>query len=538
MTTPSGAATAVAHMYEDTGSRKHAKGQSSAGSDIAQQRGNMRHVAQLGISAFALLASACGGGAASEPDGSPDGGLPVEAGSDSGAPGDADRDADPPDDSGPADPDAGPPRPWDVVPTVVGTAQAVSPGIAGPLFPFAVLPFDDRVFIVGEARADLRWGTEVFPSGGYLLAVDAATGALLFHRALGDAVYGIARYGSDVVIAGAFIHPMTLARASGGPIELVSLGATDGFVARMSRDGDVQWATSFGSGGFDHAFDVHTSGERILIAGALRGDWVGCGGTLRPHPGVVDPFEGRVIGAQDALLVELDPSGACVDASVIGHAGTDEFALHVLATDGAVFVSGEGGGPLVRRSVSGDEHLIGEQAGGWLVRVGEDGTHDVWSVGSAATRGSRGRGLGVGGDQLYFSFTSEGGNLLHGDEVVGTVERGVGVMRLSLTDGAITHWALGRGTLDTIDLAISNGGIVIPATGADPSHIQVALLEGEILRSFRNDVIASYPYVVAADGGTVWMAGSAGADSIVLGVDEVEVSLGPQGGLFLVRLDL
>lgn len=483
---------------------------------------------------LALSMAACGGTTGNSPDAGPDSGAAIDASSLDGPP-DAPDAAPAAIDSGG---DAGAPQPWDATPTIVGVGHAMSAGVAGPVFPFAVLAAGDRVFVVGEARAELRWGDATIAGGGYLLAIEASTGALLFQRSFGpgSTVNGIARIGADFVIVGSFISPTSLTPTVAAPIELTTTGAADGFVARMTANGEFVWGTSFGSGDYDGAFDVRVSARGILVSGYLRGDWSGCGGTLRTFPGFVDPMEGRILGSQDALLLQYDAAGTCVDASVVGNAGTDEFAIGVAATDDAIYLSGEGGGPLTRRSVAGDEAVIGGSGGGWLVRLADDGSRDVWSV---TGRGSRGRGLGIDGDDLYFSFTASGAELRHGDTLVRAVEDGVSVMHLSLLDGSAATWWLGAATSDTIDLAISSAGVVIPATGSDyRPHTRVALLAGGLLTSFRNDAVTPYPFVVSAEGRSVWMAGCSSDTSVTLGAGEVAIPLGPQGGMFLVRFDL
>ena len=490
----------------------------------------------IGVIGIGIIGVGCGGAHGSPADGGAgDATGPVDAGATIDA---NDLQMDAGEDSGLAMAvDAGPPLPWEVTPIVVATAPAYADGIAGPIFPFDVLASDGRVYVVGEARAEIHWGDDTLAGGGFLLAIDAGTGALLYHRELGrgTSIDAIAAMGSDLVIVGSFVHPTSFAPSADAPIELTSSGGVDAFAARMSRDGEFRWARAIGSSLNDGLFDVHVGGRGIVAAGYLRADWSGCGDTLRTFPGVIDPMEGRLLGSQDGLIVELDDAGNCTFATVIGHPATDEFALRVAPTSDAIYVSGEGGGPLSFRATDGSEGSLGGDAGGWLIRMADDGAHDIWSV---TASGSRGRGLGIADQELYFSFAATGGELRHGDEVITALESAVHVMRLSIADGSVATWSVGSGSVDTVNLAVSSAGVVVPANGADPSHVRVALLEGDALRSFRNDIGASYPYVVDADDRTVWMAGFSGQRAIALGDGEVPIELGPQGGLFLVRMDL
>jgi hypothetical protein len=494
----------------------------------------MRLLARLGTFVLAfplLLAAACSGEAASDDAStampSADGGPRDDA---AFPPLDAALDAVPPVSDGGVD------APFDPTIAVVGTAHAVADGVALPLFPFSVLPAEDRVYVVGEARSDIAWGDETFPHGGFILAIDAHTGDLLYYRGLGrgSSVDAIAHLESDLVVAGSFTHPTTFTPSAGDPIELTSVGASDAFVARMTHDGTFIWAESFGSPNHDGAFSVHTGDRGLLVAGYARGDITACGGTLRAHPGVVDPMEGRLLGTQDALLLHMTPAGDCTDAAVIGAPGADDFALRLAATDEAIYLSGEGGGPLTLRTVAGDEKDLGGDAGGWLLRLADDGGADLWT---ALGHGSRGRGLGIADDHLFWTFRASGLDLLHGEDVVATPADGAHLLRLSLRDDTALTWSLGRRTTDTISLAISTAGVVAPATGHDPSHVRIAFLQDDALSTFRSDASTSYPYVVAAEGQTIWMAGQSGLSSLTLGPDDIPIELGVQGGFFLVRLD-
>ncbi len=499
----------------------------------AQRDGPMRASAHIGT-LYLVSCSACGGGA-----GLPDAGTDAPFDADASVDGDVSRDADvtlPDGDVPPAD--AGPEPIWDATPTVVGVGDAVSVGVTLPVYPYAVLPAGDRVYVVGEARSDFRWGGDTIPDGGFVIAVDAVSGALIFHVDFGrgSTVNDIDRVGPDLVIAGSFTRPTTLDSIDGDPIELVSAGASDGFVARLTAEGGILWATSFGAAMYDIAFGVHASGRGILVAGSLRGDWTGCGGTLRGFPGTIDPMEGRPLGVEDAILLSLDDTGNCVDASVIGNAGTDEFALHVTTTADSVLLTGEGGGSLTRRWVDGTEEALGARAGGWLLELRDDGEHEVWSVGG---RGARGRGIALDDSRLFFSFTTGAGELFRGDEIIGTVEDGVSVLELSRIDGSTEiHW-LGPYTTDTFDVALANQGAVVPAIGSDSRpHTRIALIGDGGIASFRNDASTSFPYVAEADGDSVWLAGWAGSTPARIGADEIEIPVGSDGGMFLVRFNL
>jgi hypothetical protein len=134
----------------------------------------------------------------------------------------------------------------------------------------------------------------------------------------------------DVVVAGFFAGT-----ASFGQATLTSLGAYDGFVAKLDgASGNVLWAKRLGAGdrGQVAAVAVDASGA-IFVAGAYRGGFDLGGGEVAS------------IYADDAFVARLDGTGAYQWSKAFGADGDDEATSLALDVAGNVHVTGHDGSP-------------------------------------------------------------------------------------------------------------------------------------------------------------------------------------------------
>jgi hypothetical protein len=421
----------------------------------------------------------------------------------------------------------------------VGTAVAVGSGVLGPIYPYGLLAVDDLVVVVGEARASFQWGDTTIDNGGFVLAIDSATGALLWHRTVGDAVYGVAASGGEIVIAGGFFREITLEPAVSAPIVLRARGPspaigspTDGFVAMMSADGVYRWAQRFGSDGYDHVFGVAV-GEDIILAGQIAGNadlGGGCAGELRTYPGSVDP-EGYPVGARDAVLVRYDADGACEDGLVIGAPNADDYAHGVFVAGETIHVTGSGASPLRLRSLAGVETDLGgpevARPSPWLLALG-----DGFAVESTAFVAGLGDGRAVvetAAETAWVLAAAGEADLVRSAEPPVRLSAGVNVV----SERGIVN--LGDGTRDARSVAAIGDRWVTAAIAFEPNSVVLARGTAGSWETASFGVVTIMSPVLAARADDLWLASYSGLP-VRLGDPPVTVDLGGQGGFFLARI--
>ncbi len=140
---------------------------------------------------------------------------------------------------------------------------------------------DGRIFAAGEFRGALDFGEGPMEAiGGSDIFVAALTpqGELEWVETFGslgdDFAASLALADNDdLVIAGGYTDAVNL-----GVYKLRSAGELDGFLARLTPDGDVQWARSFGGEGYDRNFYVSVDRRGQIMTAARfqqRVEWAG-----------------------------------------------------------------------------------------------------------------------------------------------------------------------------------------------------------------------------------------------------------------------
>ena len=288
------------------------------------------------------------------------------------------------------------------------------------------------------------------------------------------------------MVAGSFRRTIALEPAEGGPITLTSRGQgvvtpTDVLVARMRLDGTFEWALSAGCTGFDGAFGLAASGERLAVTGYVSGEadlGDGCGLRVVPFPGERDPVEDRMLGTWDAFVFVYDAeTGDCVDGRVFGREASDDFGFDVAG---------------------------------------------------------RGRGVAVRGDEVLWTF--RGGAELAGPGAPLPLPAEAGLVEL--TPSGVAAWPLPRGALDVASAVPVPGGWVTAVTLSETRGTTLVRLEPDGPRLHEGSLLTHLPLRLAAEGSTVWAAGSgAGGRPGTLGDPPVTIDAGGQGGLVLLRIE-
>ncbi|HSN25687.1 MAG TPA: hypothetical protein VLT45_05360, partial [Kofleriaceae bacterium] len=143
---------------------------------------------------------------------------------------------------------------------VQASAAAASPAPASPA-PGALATGDGLVYAAASAK--LRGDPAAL-----VVALDAATGAERWRLPIDSTgwslVTSVAPIAGGVVVGGSFQGTLRAANSV-----VASAGNTDGFVARIGRDGALAWLVRLGGPGADAVQGVAARGDRIAIAGTF-----------------------------------------------------------------------------------------------------------------------------------------------------------------------------------------------------------------------------------------------------------------------------
>ncbi|MGH7345419.1 MAG: hypothetical protein ACREK4_10935 [Candidatus Rokuibacteriota bacterium] len=100
-------------------------------------------------------------------------------------------------------------------------------------------------------------------------------------------------------------------------------GDFDGFVARLTLDGEFEWITQFGTSAFDAFWKVGVAGSMIFVQGHTMGTF---------------PGETHLGGTWDGVVAALGTEGQLLWARQFGSAGCDQFVGLAVDRAGAVVV--------------------------------------------------------------------------------------------------------------------------------------------------------------------------------------------------------
>lgn len=193
-----------------------------------------------------------------------------------------------------------------------------------------------NVFLTGSFLGTVAFGSTNLASAGnldvFVAKWNPASGAFVWAQRLGgtgaDVAYGVAVSGTGVYLTGYFTGTVAV-----GGSTLSSLGALDGFVAKLTDAGagsSFAWSQRFGGPFDDVGYALAASGASVYVAGGFGGT-AGVGG-----------FSLTSAGATDVLVAKLTDAGASGSFVWAQRAGGPSFDdVNSLALSGtSVYVAG------------------------------------------------------------------------------------------------------------------------------------------------------------------------------------------------------
>jgi hypothetical protein len=195
----------------------------------------------------------------------------------------------------------------------------------------------DRIALFGNFSGSITFGGPPVTSTtthALFVAVFDSSGEHLWSKGFAagetEAPFGAGTFDRDgnLIVGGGFqdsIHFGDRARPSAGDV--------DGFVAKLSPDGVLFWAETFGGPGPDAFFEVKVDDLGQVVLGGGFNETAAFGG---------DPLESA--GGWDALLVKLDADGQHVWSRRFGGSGLDVILGVGLDVAGTVVAGGHFGG--------------------------------------------------------------------------------------------------------------------------------------------------------------------------------------------------
>ncbi|MEZ6117620.1 MAG: hypothetical protein R3C28_13740 [Pirellulaceae bacterium] len=110
----------------------------------------------------------------------------------------------------------------------------------------------------------------------------------------------------NVYVAGDFFDSVQADQAGSSAGRLTSNGTNDVFVAKYNSSGDLLWATSFGSDGYDYAWGLALDdSDNVIVTGNFNG-------TVDFAPSMTDPLGLDTLtsaGGYDGFILKLDANG-------------------------------------------------------------------------------------------------------------------------------------------------------------------------------------------------------------------------------------
>jgi hypothetical protein len=298
--------------------------------------------------------------------------------------------------------------------------------------------------------------------GALLLAVDASSGAVAWKLAIDanewSVISSIAPFDDGFIVGGSFSGTL---RATDHVVS--SAGKLDGFVARVTAKGTVDWLIRLGGANADAVTGVATLGDRIAITGTFA-----TGAELQGEPFVA--FDDKS-PAVDVFTAELDSKGTRKWSASFGGKLDDSSAGIAIDNRGRIAIAAS-----VRDHLKIDVYDI-RAAGpsdGLVVFYGKDG-----SVGAA---------ISIGGEALdgLHAITATGDRIVVGGFFAGSLEVGSEILTASGDDAFLAAfdgikvtgvWPVaGAGREEITALSSVPGGFI-----AGVAHTATAKVDGQPL---------------------------------------------------------
>lgn len=215
---------------------------------------------------------------------------------------------------------------------------------------------NDNLFVAGYTNSQDFAGAGNSYQGGtqdaFVARINGA-GTVAWTRYLGgsdyDYVRAIAIGGNDQVLVTGYTRSSNLPSATN-----IHRGGTDGFVAKISGAGDVQWTTYLGGSGSDYgnAITTSVSGDVFVAGNSLSADF--------------EWATNAAAGSSDATLVKLDGStGHAAWMVYLGGTGSDTGYSIAADAENRVYITGL----TYSADFTGAANLLQGNADGFLLRL-------------------------------------------------------------------------------------------------------------------------------------------------------------------------
>lgn len=198
----------------------------------------------------------------------------------------------------------------------------------------AVAAADGTIVVLGAFFGNMTVNGASLPVAGSfdIFAVGlGASGSVRWSHAFGSAgadrvANGALADQGDVLVAGSFAGDLTL-----GTTLLHPQARDDGFVARMSTDGIVAWATPVSGSDLEYVTSVSSDGDRVVVSGVVAGP-------TRVGEVMVSPPVGN---GTDIFVATLRyANGSVLAARTYGGSGPDGVIAETTVSEGTLILTG------------------------------------------------------------------------------------------------------------------------------------------------------------------------------------------------------
>lgn len=298
-----------------------------------------------------------------------------------------------------------------------------------------------NVYPVGEFRATLDMGDGPLPNQGNMdgfAARFSPTGGLEWAVAGGSSAFDL--FHAPAVYAGTMYVVGGISGDALFEADVVAhLGGSDSVVARYDASGDLDWAVSIAATGPDVACAVVGLPEGAAYVGGEQE------GTMRDH----------VAEGTDGYVARLDETGAVEWTLSLGGAGFARVYGVAADVDENLYLIGEYDG--IAR-LQGAETRDSEERDVVIAKASPTG--DVlWFVTGGGPDSDFGHGIIVDGESVYVTGGQRGDMRWHDEDLPSLTASGSFVARLSAETGRVI-WSLALGGVSSLGIGVSNDGLI------------------------------------------------------------------------------